>query len=265
MADDANTDHASLDHAGGVLTVTLHRPAKHNAISDEVLELLGQAVSTLANDDATRVMVIRAEGAYFTAGIDLRGGLFKAMRQPSEFAGAHFRRVYGGLHQLFDQFEAVEKPIVLAAQGPCLGVGVEMAASCDFRFASADAVFGLPEIKLGVLAGSGGTGRLSRLVGPHWTKWIAVAGQQISAAQALQIGFVHEVTAAGELDERVAAFVDHLISLPGEAMGLAKLAVDLSTDSDRLTQRNLERIAVTTLFGREEFNERVSQFEKPGE
>ena len=92
-----------------------------------------------------------------------------------------------------------------------------------------------------------------------------MAGQQVNAAQALQIGFVHEVTAAGELDQRVRAFAEELIALPGEAMGLAKLAVDLSTDSDRLTQRNIERIAVTTLFGRDEFNRRVAHFENPSD
>lgn len=265
MADESPAEHASLDYDAGVITITLQRTEKLNAVSDEILAVLDRAVTTLASDDAARVLVIRAVGSYFTAGIDLRGELFRAMREPSEFPGAHFRRVYSSLHRLFDQIEAVEKPVILAAQGPCLGVGVELAASCDFRFASEEAVFGLPEIKLGALAGSGGTGRLSRLIGPHWTKWIAVAGQQVSAAQALQIGLVHEVTAAGQLDQRVGTFVNHLIDLPGEALGLAKLAVDLSTDSDRHTQRNIERIAVTTLFGRDEFNRRVSRFENPSD
>jgi len=107
--------------------------------------------------------------------------------------GWNFRRNYRSHHLLYDEFEAIEKPIIIAANGICLGAGVEMAVSCDFRFCTPDAEFGVPEVHLGMLAGSGGTSRLTRLVGPAWGKWMAMAGRRVGAAQAKQIGLVHDV------------------------------------------------------------------------
>jgi enoyl-CoA hydratase len=251
---------ATAFSSDGILTVTFTRPEKRNAVSDEMLDVLRAAVDELACTDSQRVLIIRAEGLYFTAGVDLAGGLAQAMRGESAYPGQHFRHVYRGLHRLLDEIEYVEKPVILAAQGPCLGIGLELASSCDFRFAARSAVFSLPEIKLGVMAGSGGTSRLTRLVGPHWAKWIAVAGQPVDATQALTIGLVHAVVEDGELDAYVAQFADSLISLPGEALGLAKIAVDACVDADRVTQRHLERIANTTLFGSPEFTRRTSKF-----
>jgi enoyl-CoA hydratase len=151
-------------------------------------EALWQATRALRDRDDLRVLVIRAEGEYFTAGIDL-GAV------PGEVGGARpesdirYRRLYRDHHLLYDEMEAVEKPVILAAQGPCLGAGVEMAVSCDFRFAAQSARFQLPEIGLGVIPGSGGTGRLTRLLGPHWAKWMAMAGRSLTAEQALAVGW----------------------------------------------------------------------------
>jgi enoyl-CoA hydratase/carnithine racemase len=252
--------HASIDIDAGVISLTFCRPDKRNAVSDLMLQSLEDAVDTLAQTETARVLVIRAEGPYFTAGVDLDGGLARAMAEPSSYPGQSFRRVYQGLHRLFDKIEDVEKPVILAAQGPCFGIGVELAASCDFRFAADTAVFALPEVRLGVIPGSGGTSRVTRLIGPHWTKWLTVACQQISAEQALRIGFVHDVVSADALSERVSAFATELTQLPAEALGVAKVAVDLCTDADRLTARHLERIANTPLFGSPEFLHRTSRF-----
>jgi enoyl-CoA hydratase len=196
--------------------VTIDRPAKLNAISPEVTATLWEATRALGDREDLRVMVITSVGRYFTAGIDLahipgdrRGGQI-----PSDVA---YRRQYREHHLLYDEFEAIEKPIVLAAQGPCLGAGVEMAASCDFRLAAESAYFELPEIRLGVLAGSGGTSRVTRLVGPHWGKWMAMAGQRVGSEQAKSIGFVHDVYPDGAFATHVEEFARQLVAIPGEA------------------------------------------------
>lgn len=112
------------------------------------------------------------------------------------------------MHDLFDRIERVEKPVILAAQGPCLGGALELALSCDFRIAADVASFGFPELKLAVLPGSGGISRTTRLVGPAWARWLVLAGQAVDAATAHRIGLVHAVVPAAELEvtvERLAA------------------------------------------------------------
>jgi enoyl-CoA hydratase len=248
---------ADLDESGGVLTLTLRRPEKLNALNPDMTARLWEAVTALGERPDLRVLVIRATGRYFTAGIDLAAvpGFDGPARYPSDIA---YRRAYRRHHLLYDEMEAVEKPIITAIQGPCVGAGVEMAASCDFRFASSAATFSLPEVRIGVIAGSGGTSRLTRLVGPHWAKWIAVAGQTVGAHQASQIGFVHEVVEPGDLDNRVAAFAAELAGFPLESLGAAKLVVDACADTDRTTQRNIERLANTPLNAADPFRSLIA-------
>jgi enoyl-CoA hydratase/carnithine racemase len=249
--------HAKLSSASGVLTVTIDRQDKLNAISPDVTAILWQAARALAAEPQHRVLVIRAVGRYFTAGIDIG-----AMDRESAPTPSAYRASYRDHHLLYDEFEATEKPIVLAAQGPCLGAGVEMAVSCDFRLASDAASFRLPEIDLAVIAGSGGTSRVTRLVGPHWAKWLAMAGQPIDAVDAKQIGLVHAVYPAAEFDDRVDAFVQSLVALPSQALGLAKLSIDMCANTDPTTARNIERLANTTLVLGDEHRRRVEEFQQ---
>lgn len=229
--------------ADGVITVTFDRDDKRNAINPEMTAALWDAVRALAAREDLRAMVITAEGRFFTAGMDLQAEtpISRATRGPE------FRAAYRAHHLLYDEMEAVEKPVILAAQGPCLGAGLEMACSVDFRFASEAATFQLPEVKLGVIAGSGGTSRLTRLVGPHWGKWLAMAGRSVDAHKAEQIGLVHEVFPADGFLDRVMERVREIVALPAEALGAAKLAVDLAASVDRGTARDIERLTNTHL------------------
>ena len=241
MTDDR--PHARTEEADGILTVVLDRDAKLNAISPEITAVLWDAVRALAAREDLRALVVTAEGRYFSAGIDLGAPSPTASARD----GAAFRAAYREHHLLYDEIEAIEKPVVLAAQGPCLGAGLELACSCDFRFAAEGARFQLPEVRLGVIPGSGGTSRLTRLVGPHWGKWLAMAGRSVDAAQALGIGLVHEVFPDEGFRAAVHERVREITALPAEALGAAKLAVDLVADVDRGTARHLERLANTHL------------------
>jgi enoyl-CoA hydratase len=257
--DSSGPAHARISEAGGVITVTFDRPDKLNAISPQMTARLWDAIHALADRDDLRVLVITGQGRYFTAGIDLRHPA--ADRRDGKLASdVAYRRTYRRHHLLYDEIEAVEKPVILAAQGGCLGAGVEMAASCDFRFAARSAFFQLPEVGLGVIAGSGGTSRLTRLVGPHWGKWMAMAGERVSADQALAIGFVHRVVPDETFSAEVAAFARRLAGLPPEAVGTAKLVVDAAADVDRTTQRNIDRLANTSLAAQADFARRTARF-----
>jgi enoyl-CoA hydratase len=254
--------HVVRTERNGVLTVRLNRPEKRNAISREITDALWEAARDLAEREDLGALIIAADGPYFTAGIDL--GAVPADRSGGDLeSDQDYRRAYRRHHLLYDEFESIEKPIILAAQGICLGAGVEMACSCDFRLATTGAAFELPEIKLAVLAGSGGTSRLTRLVGPHWAKWMAMAGQRVDAEQALAMGLVHRVMEPSGFAAEVQTFAEELAGLHREALGLAKLVIDLAVDLDRTGQRHVDRIANSALDGHKEFLRRTARFRSP--
>jgi enoyl-CoA hydratase len=239
-----------LTREGPLLELVFDRPQKLNALTVEMLDAVDSAVERLENDDDVRVLLIRATGRFFSAGIDitaLSGG-------DSGETPAQFRRRYRrtARHDVWDALEAAEKPVVVAHQGPCLGAGLEMSLSCDFRLASTEASYGLPELAMGMIAGSGGTSRLVRTVGPHWARWIGMASQRVPADEALRMGLVHKVWPADELEVRARQFCLGLAGQPADAMAAAKYAIELATDLDRASGRQLERLVNSSLAGRTE-------------
>ncbi len=259
-----STDEARRDDVEGVVTVTFTRDAKLNAVTPEMFEVLSHAVRDLGDRDDLRVLVITAEGRYFTAGLDF-ASLRPNVGEGSDgvIRGSNIRRQYRAeaRHDLFDEIEQVEKPVILAAQSHCFGVGIELGVSCDFRFASEVATFSLPEVaNLAVLPGSGGISRLTRLVGPHWARWLAMAGERVGAQHAMAIGLVHAVYGIDEFGDRVQEFARKLAGMPREALGLAKIAIDAAESADRRTAREFDRMAQSLLFTSPDFRERVEAF-----
>jgi enoyl-CoA hydratase len=239
----------------GILTLTFTRDAKLNAVSDEMVDVMRVAASDLADDESIRALIFTAEGRYFTAGKDI------GQMGTHSSSGVALRRNYRRLHELFDEFERIEKPVILAAQGPCLGVGVELASSCDFRFASPRSTFGLPELpNLAVLPGSGGISRFTRIVGPHWARWLAMAGENVDAETAVHMGFVHRIFPEDGFHASVDAWVRKLVTNSAEALGLAKITIDAAVDSDRRTARHIDRMANTMLLNTAEHHDKIAAF-----
>ena len=239
-----------------ILCITFNRPHKYNALTFAMLAELGEVLDSFREDDNLRVLLLRANGPFYSAGLDVSEGL-----APETESGIGFRNWYRReIHRLFDEIEAIEKPIVSAIQGPCLGGALEMALSCDFRLASESAKFGLPETNIGVLPGSGGMSRLTRLVGAAEAKWLVVGAQTIDAQRALRVGLVHEVYAADDFEQRYMDFARYLATLPREAIGAGKLAIDAIADVDRSTARNIERLVNTPLSQSEEHRGLVKAF-----
>lgn len=246
-----------------VLTVVFNRDSKLNSLTNDMIDELRRAAADLGDRPDLSVMVIRATGRYFTAGMDI-GGMAATVGE-ADGSGSALRRSYRRLHLLFDELESIEKPIVLAVHAPCVGVGVELGASCDFRIASDAATFALPEVpNLGVIPGSGGISRVSRLIGPHWAKWLVMAGNTIDAASAQQMGFVHAVHPAESFDDEVDGFVQRIAQLPHEAVGVAKLAIDATASMDRGTARDFERLANSVLAQSDEHQALVRRFQERG-
>jgi enoyl-CoA hydratase/carnithine racemase len=238
-----------VSDADGILELVLNRPAKLNAITGEMYDIIVEQTARFAVDRSLRVMLLRANGKYFSAGVDLNG----AMAPPPDLDGPlafrqWYREGYGSLHPLLDRFEVIEKPIVVAHHAPCLGGAMELSLSCDFRLASSNARYGLPETAIGNIPGSGGVSRLTRLVGPQWAKWFIMANLQMDADKAAAIGLVHEVYPAEAFEERVRAFCLNLAKQPPEVIGAAKLAIELAADLDRAQARNMERLTASGLY-----------------
>jgi enoyl-CoA hydratase/carnithine racemase len=261
-------DHVNVSEQDQILTVELTRPDKRNAISPEITDALWQAVLALGDRDDLRCLVITASGEYFTAGIDISRpfGSRRGNRETRDLQrGWNLRRTYRTHHQLYDEMEAVEKPVIVAAQGHCFGAGVEMAASADFRFCTPQATFKLPEVEIGVVPGSGGVSRLTRIVGPANVKWMAMAAMPVTADEAHAMGLVNRVFPESTFREEVDAFCRHLVGLPAEAMGVAKLLTDMAVDTDRTTQRHVDRLANTPLLGSETNRKLTQRFRAPPE
>ena len=258
------TDEARREDTDGIITVTFARDSKRNAVSAAMFDVLRTAVGDLGDDDTQRVLIITGEGRYFTSGIDykiLRPNLGEGT--DGIVRGSNMRRQYRAeaYHDLFDEMEAIEKPVILAAQTHCFGVGVEMGASCDFRFATPETTFALPEVaNIATIPGSGGISRLTKIIGPTWAKWMAVACEPVGAEQAKQIGLVQDVFPSETFSQQVMAFARKLVTLPREAMGLAKITVDAANSMDRRTARELDRIAQSNLIMSDDHKNRVSAF-----
>jgi enoyl-CoA hydratase/carnithine racemase len=202
-------------------------------------------------------MLLSARGPYFTSGIEVTAELSPPAGTSPLAGRAWYRNTY---HRLFDEFEAVEKPIVVAHQGHCFGGGLELSLSCDFRLAARSATYRLPEIDIGTLPGSGGVSRLVRVAGPHWARWLVMAGETVSADDAVTMGFVHRVYEDAAFAEAARAFSRKLAGQPQEVLGLAKLSIELAKDLDRTQGRNVERIANSMLFAGAEHKALLQKF-----
>lgn len=200
-----------LEKRPPLAVVTLHRPNVLNALNADTLGELEQVFEDLAQDASIRaVLLTGAGGRAFAAGADI--GELAAV--PAEEGRAFALRGQG----VFRRIETLGKPVIACIQGFALGGGCELAMACSLRIAAEEARFGQPEVKLGIIAGYGGTQRLPRLVGRGATLKLLLTGAIIDAREALRIGLVDEVVPAAELMARAEA-------LAGEIAANAPLAV----------------------------------------
>lgn len=197
----------------GVAVVTLDNP-KVNALSQELLDELGEVFAGLG-DDLPGAVVVTGGDRLFAAGADV-----------TQFSAERAADIAATFHRVLDAVAAFPRPTIAAISGYALGGGCELAMACDFRLASEKAVFGQPEILLGIIPGGGGTQRLPRLVGASRAKDLIFTGRQVKADEALAIGLADEVVAPEALHERALTFAALLAAGPVQAIALAKAAID---------------------------------------
>jgi enoyl-CoA hydratase len=240
--------HLLTEEDGAILIATLNRPDKLNALSSDTMRLFEQALHRFRDTPELKVMLVRATGRYFCAGADMRGDDGGGVaRSGSAIREKHRRRLHG-MQRIYDEMEAIEKPIVVAHHAACVGGGLELSLSCDFRLAASSASYAFPEGKFGVLPASNGVSRLTRIIGTHWARYLIMANLPASADKALIMGLVHEVFPDETFAEDVMRFCRHLAQQNGEQMGTAKIAIELARDVGLAQARNVERMANSALM-----------------
>lgn len=237
-----------VEEDGAILIATLNRPDKLNALNRETLEILDRAIVRFRDTPALKVMLIRATGRYFSAGADLREGGGGAMPTTGSGLREMHRLHLNGMQRMYDEMEHIEKPFVVAHQGTCVGGGLELSLSCDFRLAAQSARYSFPEGKFGVLPASNGVSRLVRIVGTHWARYLIIANLVADADKALTMGLVHEILPDDGFQDSVLAFCRHLAEQNGEQMGTAKIAIELARDVGLDQARHIERMANSALM-----------------
>jgi enoyl-CoA hydratase len=212
-----------VDVTDGVATVTVNRPDKLNALNDTVVTELHAAAAALAADPAVRGVIVTGAGPKaFVAGADI------AELATQDVATARTRSLRG--QAMVAAFEGMGKPVVAAVNGFALGGGCELAMACHVRIASESAKFGQPEVKLGLVAGYGGTQRLPRLVGMGRALHLLLTGETIDAQEALRIGLVTKVVPPEQLLAEAAKLLRVILANAPVAVALTTDAVRRGTD-----------------------------------
>jgi enoyl-CoA hydratase/carnithine racemase len=202
--------------------VILNRPEKRNAMSQELLRALAQALRAAATEDSVHCIVLRGEGPVFSAGVDL---VELAALSSEPHNSRTFRNTFLECPNLCEE---IPKPVICQIHRTCVGGALEVALGCDLRIASDDAQLGLPEVKFGIIPDVGGCSRLPAVVGLGRAKELIMTGRTIGAAEAERIGLVNRVVAPEELERATQALVEELLANSHVAVGRAKRVMDAS-------------------------------------
>jgi len=236
-----------------IATLTFNRPKVLNAMNMEVLGEIYDAVSACADNDDVRAVILTGAGdKAFVAGADIA--------QMQNATSVEILRLMEAGHKTMRLIETMPKPAIAAVNGFALGGGTEIALACDIRFASEKAIFGQPEILIGVIPGWGGTQRLPRLIGMGLAKEIILSGAQINAQRAYEIGLVNKVFPPEKLMEEAKKFAAKLAALPSFALKMAKNAINYGFDMSLDNASALEIGAIAQCFATEDQKEGMSAF-----
>ncbi len=225
--------HLLFDVEGGIARITFNRPKVMNALNAALLEEFNQALAAVAADEDIRVLVLTGSGdKAFVAGADISElATYNALQ--AKYFSQKGQTAIGALQQL-------PIPAIAAVNGYALGGGTEMALACDFVYASENAVFGLPEITLGIIPGFGGTQRLPRLVGPNVAKEMIFTGKMVDAREALRLGIANRVCAADALMDEVTKTAGRIAAMGKASLRAAKQAVNRGLNTDLETGCHIE-------------------------
>jgi enoyl-CoA hydratase len=240
-----------LERDGAIVTLTLDRPERRNALDKAMIDALHAALDSLQEDETIAAMIVTGAGEKaFAAGADI--AQLRDRRRREALLSINSR--------LFQRMEETPFPTIAAIRGFCLGGGCELALACDLRVAGEGAKFGQPEVSLGIVPGAGATYRLPRLVGAGKARELVFTGRIVDAAEALRIRLVNEVVPDGEVMAAARRLADDVAKQDRLAVRFAKLLFRLDGSARPGAGYIGEAMAQAVLFESDEKMRRMTDF-----
>jgi len=243
----------TLEINESVAVITFNRPKALNALNGELLGEFSQALDEIVDGGDARVLILTGSGdKAFAAGADIKE------LNTLDPLGARFFAKKG--QDIIGRLTQIPIPAIAAVNGFALGAGTEMALACDFIYASEKAMFGLPEITLGILPGYGGTQRLAKLTGINVAREMIFTGKMISAAEAKELNIVNKVCSEVSLMDEVMKTAGKIKKMGRVSLREAKQAVNRGMETDLVTACFLENDAFSICVASEDFKEGTDAF-----
>lgn len=228
------SDLIQLEQEGEIVHIILNRPDKRNALNLPMMEQLDSAIDQVERLSGIRVVILRAEGQGFSAGIDLMG--FMTGELNARFGDDWRENLFtltAYYQGIMTKIESCTYPVIALLHNYCLGMGFELALACDFRIASTGTRIGLPEARLGLIPDVGGTTRLTRLLGVARAKEYIMTGREFVLDDAERWGVVNHVVAQDDLLARGLALAEELCAAAPLSVSYAKKVIDGMSDIER--------------------------------
>ena len=236
----------------GIVYLTLNRPDVRNAISQQMIDEILETLRLIDRDDEIRIVIITGAGKAFMAGADIAE--LKRMK-PMDIL-----RWNEGVVRINAGLEKLRQPVIAAINGAAMGGGMELAISCTFRIMAESAKMGLPEVKLGIIPGTGGTQRLPRLIGKGRAMELLLTGEIIDASEAFRIGLVNQVVKDGNVIEAAEELAARIMINAPIAVEMAKDALEIGKDLPLEQAVQYSQKNCVTCFSTEDMQEGMSAF-----
>jgi len=250
-----------IEKTDAITTIFLNRPAQRNALNNELIDELRALIDELRGDASTRAVILTGTGKTFSVGADVE----MLTRIGENYSAEQTREVIVKWRTTFDALEQLPQITVAAVNGLAYGGGVVLALACDFRLASTRAIFGLPEIKLGMVLALGGTQRLTRLIGVSAAKEMILRGRNVTAIEAQRLGLAHRVAEHGDLMGLARSWAERDAGYSPRALALAKRLIDQSFERGADASAEAETLAQVELLHSPEFLGRIKTLKENGE
>ena len=237
----------------GVGIIRLNRPKSLNALNPQMIAEISRVFDEIRSDDEVGAVIITGSEKFFCAGADI-----KAIKEIATPVDTYY--FVAKAHAMYNKIEDMDKPVIAAISGLALGGGCELALACDFRLAAENATFGLPEIKIGVLPGGGGTQRLPRLIGISRAKELLYTGNSIDAMESYRIGLVNKVYPVPALMDEAKKMARLFIERPAFSIKMIKTAVNEGMKMDLRTALAYENRCFELIFSTDDQKEGMNAF-----
>lgn len=250
---------AGLDDAG-VLRLTIDRPEKRNALTDEIVAALIDSLSLAGRDEAVRAVVLTGTGEHFCSGFDIVSRNREGGGRPR--VGSIQRRVPALAHRLIPLMASVQTPIVVLARGWVAGIGLHLVLAADFAVVADDARLWEPFAERGFTPDSGATWLLPRRIGEVRAREVLLLGRALSGSEAAEWGMVHGAVPGAELEPAGDALIEKLATGPTVTLGLTKWLLHVSAASPFDRQLEHEALALELSSRSEDFKEGLAAFKE---